>query len=579
MPFTNLSKSESSHELGRKTVISHKHGVSSGGTISRIKPALLELQYIRIPLVYSAINLKATHTVSPWFTIQSDNKEAIKKIETFNRTHDMELIVTNLVKDAYVYGDGLGEVVRSEIDEDRIVDIVELDPKVMDVKLDEEGGEIYKQVTGGFGGGADLERRDIVHIRFNQVGDDPRGWGIIEPMYVTLNLWLNTERAVTNYIERHGFPKFVVTVGKEGEVVSEDRLAAIGEKFVDINEQNEFIIGNDISMSTIDGPSSKTNMKDYLDYWIDVMCSGMAVPKLLVGLGQDVNRATGSLQLESWEREIRLHQKIISSELIDKIYNPLLAHEGISCKYEIVWNDWSSEDENLNSDRLRNEYMAGLITKEEFRRDMGYTIKPFGTEFREEPTNFFPQSQPTQSPSVREEFKSAVFEGVELAEKQLNMNILLKEDDVERAISHGIDEIKTIESDEKLQKLHEILWVAYKERKGKQWVYDQIQELAPELSRYEVDRIMRTELNRVRNTAQLEAFKQSGVVQKKKWYAAMDNRTSPVCKALFEKYGQNGIPLNEEFKVSYKEGNETKTWKGQNPPAHPNCRSVLLGEM
>ena len=81
--------------------------------------------------------------------------------------------------------------------------------------------------------------------------------------------------------------------------------------------------------------------------------------------------------------------------------------------------------------------------------------------------------------------------------------------------------------------------------------------------------IARTEVNRAENQGSLQVMKASGQKIKKKWIAANDERTSPLCKRL---HGQT-VGINENFKDS-KTGEEF-----QGPPSHVNCRSALVYEI
>ena len=76
--------------------------------------------------------------------------------------------------------------------------------------------------------------------------------------------------------------------------------------------------------------------------------------------------------------------------------------------------------------------------------------------------------------------------------------------------------------------------------------------------------IARTETNRAENQGKLLAMKGSGLDYKKQWVSANDTRTSELCKHLDGKT----IGLDDDFKYG--------AFEGQSPPAHPNCRSVLI---
>lgn len=78
------------------------------------------------------------------------------------------------------------------------------------------------------------------------------------------------------------------------------------------------------------------------------------------------------------------------------------------------------------------------------------------------------------------------------------------------------------------------------------------------------ERISRTEILRASNAGQLDAFKESGVVQGKQWY---NGSPCPEC-APYD--GQIEWDLNGKFY------DDTTEFADGNPPLHPNCKCVLL---
>ena len=81
--------------------------------------------------------------------------------------------------------------------------------------------------------------------------------------------------------------------------------------------------------------------------------------------------------------------------------------------------------------------------------------------------------------------------------------------------------------------------------------------------------IARTETARAANFGRLHGYQKSGVIGFKVYKAAIDDRTSPLCKRLD---GQK-VKINEKFKDPKGE------WSGDVPPAHVNCRSTFFFEM
>lgn len=95
---------------------------------------------------------------------------------------------------------------------------------------------------------------------------------------------------------------------------------------------------------------------------------------------------------------------------------------------------------------------------------------------------------------------------------------------------------------------------------------DSIQKMSRQLKKdlnvlyYQAERLVRTETNYAMNQGHLKGYEDSGVVEKYEFLAAIDSRTSKLCK------NQNG----KVYKLS-------DATVGVNfPPLHPHCRSTVI---
>ena len=95
---------------------------------------------------------------------------------------------------------------------------------------------------------------------------------------------------------------------------------------------------------------------------------------------------------------------------------------------------------------------------------------------------------------------------------------------------------------------------------------DSIQKMSRQLKKdlnvlyYQAERLVRTETNYAMNQGHLKGYADSGVVEKYEFLAAIDSRTSKLCKK------QNG----KVYKLS-------EATVGVNyPPVHCNCRSTVI---
>ena len=88
---------------------------------------------------------------------------------------------------------------------------------------------------------------------------------------------------------------------------------------------------------------------------------------------------------------------------------------------------------------------------------------------------------------------------------------------------------------------------------------DRVEDVFKDRTKYEAERIARTEVSSVSNSAEVEAYKQSGVIEKKEWLAEPD--ACPICAALSGEI----VKVNKTFSDGLSA-----------PPAHPNCRCAIL---
>ena len=100
-----------------------------------------------------------------------------------------------------------------------------------------------------------------------------------------------------------------------------------------------------------------------------------------------------------------------------------------------------------------------------------------------------------------------------------------------------------------------------------------------EFSKFDAQRIVRTEMSRAIGFAQVEAYKQSGIVYGKKWYTALDERVCPYCRAMQGKtadLNENYFDKGTEFLGDAKSPIKLDYEDVAAPPLHPQCRCDLL---
>lgn len=106
-----------------------------------------------------------------------------------------------------------------------------------------------------------------------------------------------------------------------------------------------------------------------------------------------------------------------------------------------------------------------------------------------------------------------------------------------------------------------------------------VERVFKDMEKYRSERIARSEVVRASNFATMEAYEQSGVVEKMEWLVTSDDRLCPLCEPLdgksvklgdsfFDKgdrhVGADGSELDLDYETI------------EHPPLHPNCRCTIV---
>ena len=172
---------------------------------------------------------------------------------------------------------------------------------------------------------------------------------------------------------------------------------------------------------------------------------------------------------------------------------------------------------------------------------------------------------------------------LERQELKFNVNFMASENTIRHLENAVFENIKGITAELRTRLQRELsLGLAAGENKNqlKKRVGDVFRGNNPTRFRFEtrIRMIERTEKARAINFANHDAAKQLPFKVKKRVSVVLDGRTSPICREMNRKYGEDSqaIELKREFKVRVKVGKRTQTISDLSPPFHVNCRTQYV---
>jgi len=370
--------------------------------ITKVPESKLEKIYRLEPLIFNGINMLSRLIVTPFFLQYPEGtKENEKEIwEDFIKRTKLDSYLYLVTKDALLYGNGWLEIIYN-VDNTDILGFNPINPDEIDYKrtgdaqieLDEMGQPVgFKWTNVLRGGEKELKIEEVVHIKFYTLGDDFLGISLIEPLYKSAIIKLNIEDALGNAIHRRTFPLYVGYIGSEKApdlIIQEEKLKQLSLDLAKASHKASFAFPWYYKIEKIE-PSDLSSLQVHLDHFVNLICSGLGIPKgLLIGTG-DVRGALEA-QLHDFEKEIITYQSMLQRQVEDQIFKRFQRIKDLTSLPTIVWKPISPQTALSRARRLGILARCGLITHDDelenfLRKEEGLVLKrkDLGEEKEEE---------------------------------------------------------------------------------------------------------------------------------------------------------------------------------------------------
>ena len=290
---------------------------------------------------------------------------------------DFENIGWKLIVDALVVKIGLAEIQPGL---DRIkFPIAKLDhryPETFDEVRDDYGTLLgYKQTIGqeyGTKKSVDVKVEDIFRVDL--------GLPLIERAYDDIMRDTKIAEGTAKSIERHGFPRYHITVGQSGETISQTVIDDISKNFENLKPQHEMATPADVKIENIDNQGVQ-NTKLYGEWSMQRVTAAVGVPEEMLGLGRGV--LTGEIRAQQFYDKIGTLQKRFARQWNVQVFDRwALASGGKSGDAKLIFNDVSPIDETQTADLIQKLLtgtldMFQIVTPEWCRKRLNISEEEF----------------------------------------------------------------------------------------------------------------------------------------------------------------------------------------------------------
>jgi len=186
-----------------------------------------------------------------------------------------------------------------------------------------------------------LNPEQITHLQFFRLGGSMYGQSIVGRAYDDIIRDTKTAESTAVAIQRHGYKKYHIRVGLEGEDIPQAVMEKVDKEFQELETKNDFVTSRDVEITNID-EGGLDKVDTYSDVSIMRMAAAMGVPEELLGLRRGSTDATASSRIDVYFRKISTIQRKVSRCYERNVFDVITGMPG---EVKLVFNDISPADE------------------------------------------------------------------------------------------------------------------------------------------------------------------------------------------------------------------------------------------
>jgi len=309
-----------------------------------------EEAYINDGIILEAINTIARSVTSKGYQIKASTPEAQENLEELDDDVDLSVFMTCDVRDSLIYGPSFKERIYNIRNE--LVDLKMINPRTMIINFDAYNNiKNYTQKTGGYlGKKQDIDAKYIALFGLNKISGTQDYVSVVGASYDTIIRMARADRGISYYIDRHGFKKYLITAGVNGEYISPEKIKELKSEFKNITAKNEFIVDSSIKVENLD--EGDNDIGSISDYFLTKVTAGIGIPEEHLGLGRGSTEATAKVKENISEDKISAIQKLLARHYQKEIFKSRLESFEIEGTAKIVFNDISPTDNKEKAETL-----------------------------------------------------------------------------------------------------------------------------------------------------------------------------------------------------------------------------------
>lgn len=292
------------------------------------------------------VDAYAYYILSNGYRIEGEDEGMRKKIEDFCKNANVNRALRAYITDSCIFGRPFVEKLYGRgAKGGELVGLKPIDPTTMKCNMDIRGNITgYTQTVEIDNKEYEVpfKKEEIWSDTLFPMSGDPYGTSLIGRAFDDIMHDAKISESAAEAILRHGFPKYHIQVGMEGEDIDPKVLQGLDKEFAQLKGRSEIATVHDVNIINLD-KDGVPDLKDIASWATSRMCVSMGIPEICLGIGEGSTEASAKIIMRMLYDRISYLQKDIEYTLNRDIIDEVSGQAGI------VWfkfNDANPTDED-----------------------------------------------------------------------------------------------------------------------------------------------------------------------------------------------------------------------------------------
>ena len=380
----------------------------------------LEIFYNQGGPVAEAIDAYPLCILSPGYRLEGPEGD-VQRVQDVYDLVDIESVLWQLIVESLKQGDGIAELTRGRGQSSgEVTGIFPRASKDFDIEADDRGIiSGYKQIIARSvydTKSVALAPEEVIHLSLLPVAGSVYGLSLLQRAYDDIVRDAQIAESTTEAVKRHGFRRYHIAVGKEGETVPKEDIDAVSDEFKKLSDgsKTEITTQRDVLITNLDQGSLPAN--EYFQWTTDRLCTALGVPEEILGLGRGSTEATANVRRKAWNDKIGAFQRKVARCINLQLNDRITRTPGV---VKLILNDVDPEDESKVADLITKLTASAMdpfqivspqwcrerigVTEEDYQADMDVLDEQAAQDTPEQLQPFIGQDNPPGQEKAPEE--------------------------------------------------------------------------------------------------------------------------------------------------------------------------------